>query len=159
MLKLLAKPFADWSPFRAAWLILGIWFTYGLAPAAFDGIRHGFFVSLVEHYNEYASPPYRLGAIGFGALVGLAAAWCRVLISNPAYQLSSALFFSTVVGLVVGIVTAVVQLAIVSILLHWFYALVAFLGVWLLGATIGARVPPGSTALIDNRTSEAPGSP
>jgi len=159
MLKWLAQPFADWAPFRAAWLILGIWLTYALAPAALDAIRHGGFLSHVESYTGYTSPPYRLAAIGFGALAGLAAAWCRVLISNQQYQRSPFLFYSTVAGLVVGIAAAVLQLAIVSLLLHWFYALVALLGAWLLGATIGTRVRPGSTAETAARNSGAGGSP
>jgi hypothetical protein len=141
MLKLFARPFADWSAFRAAWAILGFWLTYALLPVAVHAIYHGVLAPYVEDHAADTSPAYRLGAIGFGALLGLGAAWCRVLISNQWYQRSPALFHLTVAGLAVGITAAVLQLAVGSLLLHWFYIFVALLGALLLGATIGARTP------------------
>lgn len=87
---------------------------------------------------------YSMGAVGLAGLLGMTAAWCRVLISNGVYRRSGLLFYATVAGLVIGIATAIVFFRRMWMaapeLPFWIASCVVVLGLGLLGATLGARM-------------------
>ena len=151
MLQRLAQPFEDRSWTRVILLVLGIVGTVMLAPMALFGAYSGVVALLFYRDAGDVGMAYRMGAIGLAGVLGMLAAWCRLLIANERYRRSAVLFYSTVVGLVIGIATAVVFFggAWVSAPspMFWLALVVVLLGIGLLGATIGARMRPNVPVL------------
>ena len=95
--------------------------------------------------------------LGLGTIVGLLAAWVRVVVKNQYLQRSARAFAFTVSGLVLGIAIGVVILSgwtgtPLDDSLFWSFLAVTLLGCFLLAATIGARqLPPNSTVERDGK--------
>lgn len=125
----IAKP---WT--RAILLAIGLPLTLPL----------GFFA--VVGATTIASPDvgdWKSAASGFGGLLGLASAWARVFIPSQRFKTSALLFWATTVGLVIGLATAVLITSFFAYgtypLLPTLAAVALAVGIFLLGATIGAR--------------------
>lgn len=141
---------------RRGLVLVGVVGTLYLAPmvlfGAYMGIAALFFPGVTERLMYFP-----VGALGIGGAVGIAAAWCRVLASNRKRQTSKAFFVFTVVGLGIGVVTAVVYgslglfgdgaLGGLSSPLAWSFVAVAIMGAALLGGTIGARGLPSDNTV------------
>jgi hypothetical protein len=125
------------------------------------------FTTLIFHHSLEA--PLRdlawTATLGLGTIVGLLAAWVRVVVNNEYLRRWYRTFNFTVVGLIVGIATGLIVLTTGGTInlndpLFWSIAFVTFVGCLLLAATIGARqLPPNNTFERDARKSGARPSP
>ena len=137
---------------RVILFTLGIPATIFLAPWAALGAYLGIEYGLLYRDAADVDTGYAYGFLGWGGLIGLAAAWSRIILRGARFHRSMALYALTVVGLLMGVATAVAQLiwtrGITADPLLWVFLGVFLLGLLLLSATVGTRT------LRSNRTVE-----
>ena len=123
-----------------------------------------FFTSLtLQHMTDV---PVRdlawTATLGLGTILGLLAAWVRVVVSNEYLQRWRRTFHFTAIGLAVGIGTGITTLIAGGKTtsddpIFWSIVVVTLVGCFLLGATLGARqLPPNNTVERDGPQAARP---
>jgi hypothetical protein len=98
--------------------------------------------SLSGTYIDLASTA-GIGAVAFGGIAGIVAAWARLLLSGPRFQASVNLRLGTAIGLAIGIAVGVALLATFYFGLphtewpFWLALAGIAVGIFLAGATLG----------------------
>lgn len=134
--------FTDRRVTRVCLATLGVVGTIVLAPIATVGAIGGLVGPFVDPDPELRFS-IAIALIGFGGIIGISAAWCRVIMRNVQFQRSRGLYLFTTIGLIVGLATVIVQLAGTggksSHPLFWAYLAVLLIGILLLMSTLGAK--------------------